>query len=172
MSQKWVPPCVLIVRSVFEVRTVCDGQHLQIQPTKQWQLDPLSGLIDNPLSFCRSVCYYSPQISSKTRGPGEKGVPRNHPGLLSQKLADFECRFPYESYGISGGPLFSRPLCFTADQKTKDANATNVVSGPLRKYPQSGKTYILNSHRLKKCTIVHASITLLIPRTFKLVISR
>ena len=67
----------------------------------------------------------NPGISSKTKGPG------NHPEISSQKLANFECRFPYDSYGrdrshfgpfqekdfgaTSGGPLFSRPLCFIAD---------------------------------------------------------
>ena len=35
----------------------------------------------------------------KREGPGEKGTPRNHPEISSQKLADFECRFPYDSYG-------------------------------------------------------------------------
>ena len=33
-------------------------------------------------------------LSSKTKGPGEKGAPRNHPEISSQKLADLECRFP------------------------------------------------------------------------------
>ena len=37
-------------------------------------------------------------LSSKTKGPGEKVAPRNHPKISSQKLADFECRFPYDSY--------------------------------------------------------------------------
>ena len=38
-------------------------------------------------------------FSSKPKRPGEKGVPRNHPEISSQKLADFQCRFPYDSYG-------------------------------------------------------------------------
>ena len=44
--------------------------------------------------------------SSKTKGPGEKGGPRNHPEISSQKLADFECRFPYDSYGRDRAPFF------------------------------------------------------------------
>ena len=69
--------------------------------------------------------------SSKPKGPGEKGAPRNHPeslclrnGLISS--ADFpmtpmegtDTFWPFlgEGFGaISGGPFFSRPLCFTAD---------------------------------------------------------
>ena len=35
-----------------------------------------------------------PKLSSETKGPGEKGAPRNHPEISSQKLAGFECRFP------------------------------------------------------------------------------
>ena len=35
-----------------------------------------------------------PFFSAKTTGPGEKGAPRNHPEISSQKLADLECRFP------------------------------------------------------------------------------
>ena len=69
-------------------------------------------------------------FSSKPKGPGEKGAPRNHPDISSQKLADFECIFPYDSYGrdnhfgpfwekdfgaISGGPFLSQPLWFTAE---------------------------------------------------------
>ena len=38
-------------------------------------------------------------ISSKTKGPGEKGAPRDHPEISSQRLANFECGFPYDSYG-------------------------------------------------------------------------
>ena len=39
------------------------------------------------------------EVSNKTKGPGEEGAPRNHPEILSQKVADSECRFPYDSYG-------------------------------------------------------------------------
>ena len=56
----------------------------------------------------------------------EEGDPRSHPEIWSQKVADFECRFPYDSNGKNRapfwpflgeglGPTFSRPLCFTAD---------------------------------------------------------
>ena len=37
-------------------------------------------------------------FSSKPKGPGEKGAPRNRPEISSQVLVDFECRFPYDSY--------------------------------------------------------------------------
>ena len=47
-------------------------------------------------------------FSSTTKGPGEKGVPRNHPEKSSQKLADFECRVPCDSYGRDRPPV--RPL--------------------------------------------------------------
>ena len=50
--------------------------------------------------FCRS-------ISSKTKGPGEKGAPRNHPETSSQKLADIGCRSPYDCYGRDRAPLWS-----------------------------------------------------------------
>ena len=43
-------------------------------------------------------------ISSKAKGPGEKGAPRNHPESSSQTLANFECRFPYDSYGMDRAP--------------------------------------------------------------------
>ena len=33
----------------------------------------------------------------KTKVPGEKGPPRNHLEISSQKLADFECRLPIYS---------------------------------------------------------------------------
>ena len=73
------------------------------------------------------------------KGPGEKGAPRNHPEILSQKVADFECRFPYmtpmeradhhfgrfweKDFGaISGGPFFSRPLLFAAEIQTTPRN--------------------------------------------------
>ena len=45
-------------------------------------------------------------LSSKTKGPGEKGAPRNHPEISAQKLADFECRFPYGSYGRDRAPFW------------------------------------------------------------------
>ena len=44
----------------------------------------------------------------RLKGPGEKGVPRSHPEISSQELADFECRFPYDSYGR--GALFRRSI--------------------------------------------------------------
>ena len=44
-------------------------------------------------------------ISSKTkRGRERKG--RNHPEISSQKVADFECGFPYESYGKNRAPFW------------------------------------------------------------------
>ena len=36
-------------------------------------------------------------FSSKTKGPGEKGAPRNHPEISSQKLADSSADFPMTS---------------------------------------------------------------------------
>ena len=58
-------------------------------------------------------------FSSKTNGPGEEGTPRNHPEISSQKLADLHHFGPFweKDFGaISGGPFFSRPLCFTAEK--------------------------------------------------------
>ena len=53
------------------------------------------------MSFCaRSF------VSSKTKGLGEKGAPRNHPEISSQKLADFECRFPYDPFGRDRAPFW------------------------------------------------------------------
>ena len=54
-------------------------------------------------------------ISSKTKGPGEKGAPRNHPEISSQKLVDFECRLPYDSYGRDRAPLWT--IWFTAEER-------------------------------------------------------
>ena len=47
-------------------------------------------------------------ISSKAKRLGEKGAPKNHSAISSQKLADFECRFPYDTYGRDRSPF--RPL--------------------------------------------------------------
>ena len=51
---------------------------------------------ENPPGTLRTLRPERPdgRISSKTEGPGEKGAPRDHPEISSQKLADFECRFP------------------------------------------------------------------------------
>ena len=46
------------------------------------------------------------RISSKTKGPGEKGARRNDPEFSSQKVADFECRFPYDTYGKNRAPFW------------------------------------------------------------------
>ena len=46
----------------------------------------------------------------KQRGRERKGPPRNHPEISSQKVADFECRFPYDSYGKNSAPLST--LCW------------------------------------------------------------
>ena len=51
-------------------------------------------------------CSWTHKISSKPKGPGEKGAPRNHPEISSQKLADFECRVPYDSYGKNRAPFW------------------------------------------------------------------
>ena len=45
-------------------------------------------------------------FSSETKGPGERGALRNHPEISSQKLADFECRFPYDSHGRDRAPFW------------------------------------------------------------------
>ena len=67
---------------------------------------------------CPLTLMSDPLISSKTKGPGEQGAPRNHPEISSQKVADFKCWFPMTPmetflgegfWGISGGPFFSRP---------------------------------------------------------------
>ena len=47
-----------------------------------------------------------PCFSSKTKGPGEQGAPRNHPEISSQKVADCECRFLYDSHGKNRAPLW------------------------------------------------------------------
>ena len=63
----------------------------------QCKLSPISR---NTLSGCENFC--PPQgsfVSNKTKGPGEKGAPRNHP-------VDFECRFPYDSYGRDRAPFW------------------------------------------------------------------
>ena len=46
------------------------------------------------------------QLSGKTKGPREDGAPRNHPEILSQKVADLERRFPYDSYGKNRAPFW------------------------------------------------------------------
>ena len=42
----------------------------------------------------------------KQRGRERKGAPRNHQEISSQKLADFECRFPDDSYGRDRAPFW------------------------------------------------------------------
>ena len=43
--------------------------------------------------------FFSSCVSSEIKGQGEEAAPRNHPEISSQKVADFEYRFPYDSYG-------------------------------------------------------------------------
>ena len=50
------------------------------------------------------------------KGPGEEGAARNHPEISSQKLADFECRFPYDSYGRDRAP-------FSSDKEARNKHA-------------------------------------------------
>ena len=38
--------------------------------------------------------------------PGRERGPRNHPESSSQKLADFECKFPYDYYGRERAPFW------------------------------------------------------------------
>ena len=45
------------------------------------------------------VSLHPPIFNSKPKGRGEKGPPKSSSEISSQKLADFECRFPYDSYG-------------------------------------------------------------------------
>ena len=47
---------------------------------------------------------FSQIVSSETKWPGEEGAPRNHPEISFQKVADVECRFPYDSYGKNRAP--------------------------------------------------------------------
>ena len=61
----------------------------------------------------RSAHRYLRSLSSKTKGPGEEWGPRNHPEVSSQKVADFQCRCPYDSYGKNRAlfwPLFGRRI--------------------------------------------------------------
>ena len=54
------------------------------------------------------ISSYVSRINSKPKGSGEEGAPRVHPEISCQKVADFECRFPYDSYGknrVSFGPF-------------------------------------------------------------------
>ena len=44
--------------------------------------------------------------NSAVKQRGREGTPGNHPENSSQKVADFECRFPYDSYGKSRAPLW------------------------------------------------------------------
>ena len=46
-------------------------------------------------------------VSSKPKGPGEEGAPRNHPEISSQKVANVECRFTYDSYGRDRAPFWA-----------------------------------------------------------------
>ena len=46
--------------------------------------------------------------AAKQRGWERKGPPRNHPEISSQKVADFECRFSYDSCGQNRAPF--RPV--------------------------------------------------------------
>ena len=72
----------------------------------------------------------SPELlSSKQKGPGEEGAPRNHPEISSQKVANFECRFPYDSYGKSRRPLLlPAPLFYCS---TSLWRITGITHGTL-----------------------------------------
>ena len=73
--------------------------------------------------FSEIPFFFRGQVSSKQKGPG---APRNHTEISAQKVADFECRFPYDSYGKDRAPFWlfwgegfwgnirRPPLCFTA----------------------------------------------------------
>ena len=68
------------------------------------------------------------KVSSKTKGPGEKGAPRNHPEISSQKLADFECRFPYASLGKrKHTPPYSSAELFFAEKNGGHRGKISVV---------------------------------------------
>ena len=70
-----------------------------------------------PQTFSKSLCelFSAVPVTSirkpaensavKQRGRERKGAPRNHPEVSSQKVADFECRFPYDSYGKNRAPF-------------------------------------------------------------------
>ena len=123
-----------------------------------------------------------PSSAVKQRGR-EKWAPRNHPEISSQKLADFECRFPYDSYGknrapfwpfwdkdfgaTSGGPFFSRPLCFAAEKEGRRQHKTVttiwctlnlLISGSRPFWPY------FSWQLLEKERIAHMHLPLLIAR--------
>ena len=80
----------------------------------------------------------SGKVSSKTKGPGEKGAPRNHPEISSPTLADFECRFPYDSYGKNIAPVRRR---ITAPYSPGPFGLLMRKSGNSGDFPQAlGKT--------------------------------
>ena len=67
----------------------------------------------NPRTIARNEGFLAPRraptlhVSAvNQRGRERNGAPRNHPEISSQKLADFECRFPYDSYGKNRGPFW------------------------------------------------------------------
>ena len=82
------------------------------------------------------------EFSSKTKGPGEEGAARNHPEISSHKKLISSADFPMtpmertehhfgpfcqKDFGaISGGPLFSQPLCFTAEESSRTISASRA----------------------------------------------
>ena len=87
-------------------------------------------------------------VSSKTKGPGKEGAPRNHPEISSRKVADIECRFPGKTHmertehhfgpfwekdfgAISGGPFFFQPLCFLVARAIRNARINHSQLKPL-----------------------------------------
>ena len=86
------------------------------------------------LKFARPKQTIRPKFSSKTKWPAQKGAPRNHPEISSQKLADLECRFPYHSYERNRAP--SRPflgegfwpLCCTANKSALQNLGLTILS--------------------------------------------
>ena len=91
----------------------------------------------------RPPLYRAQIISSKKKGPGKKGAPRNHPEISSQKLADFECRFPYDSYGRTEhhfGPFLGEGLWgqYPAAPCSPGPFVLLVKSGGLWKFRISG----------------------------------
>ena len=88
-----------------------------------------------------------PLISSKTKGPGEKRETRNHPEILSQKVADFECRLPYDSY--SEKVFVSQERGSGFPEKGADLRGSPGTSGEVR--ATSGEVWETSGEPLDCC---------------------
>ena len=77
------------------------GQNFCLGPEEVTDLRTLEPGTLHELHSCPSL-----ESAIEQRGRERKGAPRHHPENSSQKLANFECRFPDDRNGKNGAPFW------------------------------------------------------------------